>query len=98
MIVSSLETRVTNRKQELIAEIVELKLGSRLHAVETIDKLKARLSDLAIILDARVDLGAMSGRVLASSVAQQSIGCDSWHGVGALPRIATVACSSRGWR
>jgi hypothetical protein len=51
MIVSSLETRVTNRKQELIAEIVELKLGSRLHAVETIDKLKARLSDLAIILD-----------------------------------------------
>jgi hypothetical protein len=57
MIVSSLETRVTNRKQELIAEIVELKLGSRLQRLETIDKLKARLSELAIILDEGVGHG-----------------------------------------
>jgi len=45
-----LETRVANRKQELISEIVELKKSSRIGAVETIDKLKARLSDLGHIV------------------------------------------------
>jgi hypothetical protein len=50
MIESTIETRVANRKQELISEIVELKMGSRVDAVETIDKLKARLSELAHIV------------------------------------------------
>jgi len=51
-----LEIRVGNRKQELISEIVELKKSSRIGAVETIDRLKTRLSDLArIVKDGVVD-------------------------------------------
>jgi len=45
-----LETQVANRKQELISEIVELKKSSRVDAGETIDKLKARLSELGHIV------------------------------------------------
>jgi len=47
---SDLETRVADRKRELISEIVELKQSSRTDAPETIDRLKARLSELARIL------------------------------------------------
>ena len=45
-----LETRVANRKRDLISEIVELKKSSRVGAAEAIDKLKARLSELAQIV------------------------------------------------
>jgi len=45
-----LETRIANRKRQLIAEIVECKRSSRSNAVETGDKLKARLSELAHIV------------------------------------------------
>ena len=45
-----LETRVANRKRELISEIVELKKSSRIGAAEAIDRLKARLSELAHIV------------------------------------------------
>ena len=48
--VHDLETRVASRKQDLISEIVDLKKGSRVDAVETIDKLKARLSELGHIV------------------------------------------------
>jgi hypothetical protein len=75
MIASPLETRVTNRKQELISEIVELKLGSRLDAVETIDRLKARLSELATIVNEGVvddwsNIGARTRRKLDAWVAR----------------------------
>lgn len=46
-----LETRVANRKRELIAEIVENKKNSsRPGAAEAIDKAKARVSELAHIV------------------------------------------------
>jgi hypothetical protein len=46
-----LETRVESRKQELIAEILEHKKNSsRAGAAEAIDKIKARLSELAHIV------------------------------------------------
>lgn len=46
-----LETRVENRKRELISEIVENKKNSsRAGAAEAIDKAKARLSELAQIV------------------------------------------------
>jgi predicted transcriptional regulator len=45
-----LETRVANRKRELITEIIELKRSSRLDAAEVIERLKARLSDLAYLV------------------------------------------------
>lgn len=45
-----LETRVANRKQELIDEIVEYKKGSRLDAAEAVDRLKARLAELSHIV------------------------------------------------
>jgi len=46
-----LETRVANRKRDLIAEIVELKQNpSRAGAAEQIDRIKARLSELAHIV------------------------------------------------
>lgn len=46
-----LETRVENRKRELIAEILEHKKNSsRFGAAEEVDKLKARLSELAHIV------------------------------------------------
>lgn len=48
---TDLETRVEDRKRELIAEIVEHKKNiSRPHAAEAIDKAKARLSQLAHIV------------------------------------------------
>jgi hypothetical protein len=46
-----LETRVASRKQELISEIVEHKMNSsRVGAAETVEKNKARLSELAHIV------------------------------------------------
>ena len=46
-----LETRVENRKRELISEIVEHKTNSsRAGAAEGIDRAKARLSELAHIV------------------------------------------------
>ncbi len=45
-----LETRVANRKRELITEIIEFKKSSRVDATESIERLKARLSDLAYLM------------------------------------------------
>ena len=59
----SLETRVENRKRELISEIVEHKKNSsRAGAAETIDRAKARLSELAhivkeVVVDGWANLG-----------------------------------------
>jgi len=48
---SDLDARVTNRKQELIAEILEHKKNSsRAGAAEAIDRIKARLLELASIV------------------------------------------------
>jgi len=48
---SDLETRVANRKQELISEIIEHKMNSsRFGAADAIEKIKARLSILAHIV------------------------------------------------
>ncbi len=48
-----LETRVANRKRELITEIVEHKKNSsRYGAAEAIDKIKQHLSELSQILNA----------------------------------------------
>jgi hypothetical protein len=54
---SDLETRVANRKQELISEIIEHKMNSsRVGAADAIEKIKARLSILAhIVKDGVVD-------------------------------------------
>jgi len=47
----TLETRVTARKAALIAEIIEHKKNSsRMGAAEAVDRLKARLSELAQIV------------------------------------------------
>lgn len=53
-----LATRVSNRKREMIEEIIEYKKGSRLDAKEAIDRLQGRLTDLAHI----VKLGANDER------------------------------------
>lgn len=45
-----LEARVETRKHELIAELVEHKKSMRPGSAETIDRLKARLSELAHIV------------------------------------------------
>ncbi len=48
---SDLETRVANRKQELVSEILEHKKNSsRAGAADAVDKIKARLSELAHIV------------------------------------------------
>ena len=48
---SDLETRVANRKRDLISEIVEHKNNSsRAGAAEAIDRIKAQLSELAHIV------------------------------------------------
>jgi hypothetical protein len=48
---SDLEVRVTNRKLELISEIIEHKKNSsRSGAAEAIDRLNARLTELAHIV------------------------------------------------
>ena len=48
---TDLESRVENRKRDLIAEIVEHKKNSsRAGAAEAIDRAKARLSELAHIV------------------------------------------------
>ena len=67
-----LENRVTNRKQDLISEIVELKKGSRIDAVETIDKLKARLSELGRI----VKEGVVDGWANISDLTRRRL--DEW--------------------
>lgn len=47
----TLEAQVTARRAELIAEIIEHKKNSsRMGAAEAVDKLKARLSELARIV------------------------------------------------
>jgi len=45
-----LEIRVANRKRELITEIIEFKKSSRVDAAESIERLKARLADLAYLM------------------------------------------------
>ena len=53
-----LETRVTARKAELIAEIIEYKMNSsRAGAAEAIDRIKVRLSELAHIENESVGTG-----------------------------------------
>jgi hypothetical protein len=48
-----LETRVSNRKRQLIAEIIEhMKNSSRSGAAEAIDRIKYHLSELSHILKA----------------------------------------------
>nr|HEX4316044.1 hypothetical protein [Kofleriaceae bacterium] len=59
-----LETRVANRKRDMITEIVELKKTSRLGAAETIDRLKAQLSELARIVADGAAAGAVDQRKL----------------------------------
>ena len=46
----ALEIRIADRKLDMISEIIELKKGSRVDAAETIDRLKARLSELGEIV------------------------------------------------
>jgi prephenate dehydrogenase len=48
--VEDLEIRVANRKQELITEIIEFKKSSRIDAAEAIERLKARLTELARLM------------------------------------------------
>ena len=51
MTAPDLETRVAHRKQELIAELIEHKKNpSRAGTAEAIDRIKARLSELAHIV------------------------------------------------
>ncbi len=45
-----LESRVTARRAELIAKLIELKADTRREAIEARDKLKAKLSELAHIV------------------------------------------------
>jgi hypothetical protein len=45
-----LQTRVANRKQELIAELIEHKKSSRSGAPQAIEMLSARLTDLVQIM------------------------------------------------
>ena len=48
---SDLETRVANRKQELISDIIEHKMNSsRFGAADAVEKIKGRLSVLAHIV------------------------------------------------
>ena len=48
---TDLETRVANRKRELISEIVDHRQNvSRVGSAEAIDRIKARLSELAHIV------------------------------------------------
>jgi hypothetical protein len=68
-----LETRVANRKQELISEIVEHKMSpSRLGSAEAIRKIKDRLSDLAHI----VKEGVVDGWANVGPSAQRKL--DEW--------------------
>lgn len=70
---SDLETRVENRKRELIAEIVENKKNSlRPGAAEAIDKAKARLSELAHI----VKEGVVDGWANVGQTAKRKL--DEW--------------------
>ena len=68
-----LETRVANRKQELITELIEHKKNSsRYGAAEAIDKIKHRLSELSHILNTGewTDLSAGARLRLAEWIAR----------------------------
>jgi malate/lactate dehydrogenase len=68
-----LETRVTNRKRQLITEIIEHKKNSsRYGAAEAIDKINHHLSELSQILKAAAwtDLSAGARLRLAEWVAR----------------------------
>jgi hypothetical protein len=54
---SDLQTRVANRKQELITEIIEHKKSSRAGAPQAIVTLNARLTDLVHIMTQEVGAG-----------------------------------------
>lgn len=55
---TDLQTRVASRKQELISEIREHKMNSsRFGAAEAVDKIKARLLELAHIVNEGVSDG-----------------------------------------
>jgi hypothetical protein len=70
---TDLESRVENRKRELISEIVEHKKNSsRAGAAEAIDKAKGRLSDLAHI----VKQGVVNG--WANVVPSVELKLDEW--------------------
>jgi hypothetical protein len=66
-----LETRVANRKRELITEIIEHKKNSsRYGAAEAIDKLQHQLLELSQILKADADLGTGTRLRLAEWIAR----------------------------
>jgi predicted transcriptional regulator len=68
-----LETRIENRKRELISEIVENKKNSsRAGAAEAIDRAKARLSELAHI----VKEGVIDGWANVGPTAKRKL--DEW--------------------
>lgn len=70
---SDLQTRVENRKRELIAEIVEHKKNSlRPGAADAIDRAKARLSELAHI----VKEGVVDGWANVGQTAKRKL--DEW--------------------
>ena len=55
---TALEAQVSNRKQDLISELIEHKKNSsRSGAADAVDKIKARLADLAYIVKADISTG-----------------------------------------
>jgi hypothetical protein len=69
---TQLETRVADRKRELIAEIVEHKKSLRVGAPEAIDRLKDRLFDLTHI----IKMGVVNGWANVSESATLEL--DAW--------------------
>jgi hypothetical protein len=69
---SSLESRISARRMELIHKIHELKTDTRVGAVEARDKLKAKLSELAHIIKE----GVVDGWTSLGDIAQRKL--DHW--------------------
>jgi hypothetical protein len=67
-----LEARIDLRKQELLAQLGELKASTQLDSVEAGDKIKARLSEL----DHLVKIGVVDGWANIGTTAKRRF--DSW--------------------
>jgi hypothetical protein len=67
-----LESRITARRAEIIARLVELKADTRSEAAETRDKLKAKLSELGHI----IKQGVVDGWANLHDVVKQRL--DHW--------------------
>ena len=67
-----LESRIKARRAEIIARLVELKADTRIEAVETRDKLKAKLSELGHIIKE----GVVDGWANLGELAKQRL--DHW--------------------